>query len=181
MMYMAVAPPAPHSQQHRGRNCNNHGRGCGQPQQWQPRPPYNQLPPAPPAACYQTPYQPPPAPYNQPPTAPYNGPPAQYQPPAQHGRFPNNRPSGFVPNNMPAIMGPPMTGYPPYGQAAQNPNAKRYNNQNDCWMHGGDIDDHHMGQTCQRPAPYHQPQATRTNQMGGSQRNLRQIWYGPAS
>jgi hypothetical protein len=58
----------------------------------------------------------------------------------------------------------------------RHPNAKRYNNMNYCWTHGFDISDNHTGMSCQRPAmPYHQPQATRQNTMGGSQRDANKI------
>jgi hypothetical protein len=61
----------------------------------------------------------------------------------------------------------------------RHPTAKRYPNMNYCWTHGFDVDDQHTGMSCKRPAAYHQPQATRQNTMGGSQRDIQRILMGP--
>jgi hypothetical protein len=59
------------------------------------------------------------------------------------------------------------------------PNAKKFPNMNYCWTHGGDISDNHTSMLCQHPAaPYHQPEATRYNTMGGSQKDLHKIAMG---
>ena len=51
------------------------------------------------------------------------------------------------------------------------PGRKRYPNMNYCWTHGCDIDPRHDSTNCRNPAPGHQSTATRTNSMGGSDRD----------
>jgi hypothetical protein len=45
---------------------------------------------------------------------------------------------------------------------------KRWENQNYCHTHGGDIEDCHMSGTFRKPGPTHNPHATCTNTMDGS-------------
>ncbi len=45
---------------------------------------------------------------------------------------------------------------------------KQWENQNYCHSHGGDVDNNHTSATCGKPGPMHNPNATRTNIMGGS-------------
>lgn len=59
------------------------------------------------------------------------------------------------------------------------PGAKRNNNQNYCWTHGGDIAANHTSATCHRPAQNHNPMATRQNTMGGNPKDLRKVYMGP--
>ena len=88
-----------------------------------------------------------------------------YCPPApafqQQGGAYNNQSGGF--NNQ--------GGYKQQ-QQQQPPNpVKRYENNNYCWSHGWDVEnDHHSG-CCNNPKQGHQFMATRTNPMGGSNRN----------
>jgi uncharacterized membrane protein YgcG len=44
---------------------------------------------------------------------------------------------------------------------------KRFENWNYCHTHGGDVDNNHMSQTCSRPGPAHNWQASRQNIMAG--------------
>jgi hypothetical protein len=185
MMFMAATPqqqnPPPYTPQGRGgrgRQRQQHGRNRQRQPPQQPMqqygmapPPYRgaaAYPPAPPAPYVQ--HGAPPPTYQQqgPPAPPYAHPPAPMPPPT-------NPPPGF------GAYPPPNSGYNsmPY-QQQRPPHVKRYNNQNYCWTHGADIDDNHMSHTCRRPAlPYHQPQATRYNTMGGSQRDLQKVAPGP--
>jgi hypothetical protein len=48
-------------------------------------------------------------------------------------------------------------------------NKKRYNNLNYCWSHGYDITRDHRSDNCTRMETGHKKEATRTNNMGGSQ------------
>jgi hypothetical protein len=184
MMFMATSPPpAAYAPQGRG------GRGRGRQSHHQPRnryrqqqaphmPPQYGMPPAPHGGAppyHQTPAPPiqrglPPAQYTPAPYAPtypaLGPPPAQRQPPA---------PPGFG-----QYQTPPMPNYPPRAQQPYQSLAKRYNNLNYCWTHGGDVDDNHASHTCRRPSlPYHQPQATRYNTMGGSQKDINKTYTGP--
>ena len=43
-----------------------------------------------------------------------------------------------------------------------------YENQNYCHTHGHHIENNHTSQTCKRPGPNHNPNATKFNTMGGS-------------
>jgi hypothetical protein len=45
---------------------------------------------------------------------------------------------------------------------------KRWENWNYCHSHGGDVDNNHTSAMCGKPGPMHNPNATRTNIMGGS-------------
>jgi hypothetical protein len=45
---------------------------------------------------------------------------------------------------------------------------KQWENRNYCHSHGGDVDDNHTSVTCGKPGPMHNPNASRTNIMGGS-------------
>jgi hypothetical protein len=45
---------------------------------------------------------------------------------------------------------------------------KWWDNWNYCHSHGGDVDDNHTSATCGKPSPMHNPNASRTNIMGGS-------------
>ncbi len=45
---------------------------------------------------------------------------------------------------------------------------KQWENWNYCHMHGGDVKDAHTSATCPREGPFHNPNATRANTMGGS-------------
>jgi hypothetical protein len=177
MMCMATSatPPAAYPPQHQG------GRGRGrqrQPNQQRQRPRQHQPP-------MQMPYGSPPPPYGSPPAyapgqmTPYRNTPNRppYQPPQQTPLPPTapfgQAPPGFGPGATPP---PGQHGYAPRGHF--QPMAKRYNNMNYCWTHGGDIDDSHTSQTCRRPSmPYHQPQATRQNTMGGSQKDIHRVFY----
>jgi hypothetical protein len=44
---------------------------------------------------------------------------------------------------------------------------KTFENWNYCQMHGGDFNNTHTGMLCRNPGPSHNPNATRTNTMGG--------------
>ncbi len=44
---------------------------------------------------------------------------------------------------------------------------KMFDNWNYCHTHGGDINNTHTGMLCHNPGPSHNPNATRTNTMGG--------------
>jgi hypothetical protein len=46
---------------------------------------------------------------------------------------------------------------------------RRWNNSNYCWTHGHDVHVSHTSATCKKRADNHQPAATRSNPMGGSQ------------
>jgi hypothetical protein len=48
---------------------------------------------------------------------------------------------------------------------------KRYHNQNYCWTHGFDLTRNHDSTNCRFPADGHKTDATRTNNLGGSQTN----------
>jgi hypothetical protein len=175
VMNMATAAPPPHYQSQRppqghtgrgGRNRHRQPRYTPQAAQYQPPPPPG-YPPAPAHAPsgYQTPYQP----Y----CAPASQPPPQYcalPPPPGHTMPP--------PYGQPAYGQPPAQAWPPQPQQ-RHPNAKRHPNMNYCWTHGFDIDNNHHGMSCNRPAQYHQPQATRTNTMGGSQKDVHRIPMAP--
>ena len=50
--------------------------------------------------------------------------------------------------------------------------SRLYTNMNYCWTHGFDLHDLHTSSTCQNKAPGHKTDATVTNQMGGSTKNL---------
>jgi hypothetical protein len=58
---------------------------------------------------------------------------------------------------------------------------KRFKNWNYCHTHGGDIDNAHTGTSCQKPGPSHNPNATRTNTMGGSTAGLHKMILPSAS
>ena len=45
---------------------------------------------------------------------------------------------------------------------------KCFENWNYCHTHGGDVNNNHMSQTCSRPGPAHNWQASRQNTMAGS-------------
>jgi hypothetical protein len=186
VMFLATAGPPPPYQRPPGRGGRggrgrSHHNSRGQhraPNPYQPGPP---------------PYHPAPAPYNPAPgPPPYAMPPPPYhqatpQPPAPPYRAPQP-PPGFQPNYQ--YQAPPgrggyqaPNGYPapgPYQPTRHQrpPNSKRYNNMNYCWTHGADIADSHRSDTCQHPAHYHQPQATRYNTMGGAQAGLQKTYQG---
>jgi hypothetical protein len=177
MMHMATAAPPPAAyppHQHGGG-----GRGRGrqrQPHQQRYRP--RQAPQA---------YGAPPQPYYGPPAytpghqqAPYRHPPHKpYQPP-QPPPIPPPAPAYMhAPPGFGAYAPPPQAnGYAPKPPDHFQPMAKRYNNTNYCWTHGGDVDDSHTSHTCRRPSmPYHQAQATRQNMMGGSQKDMHRVVY----
>jgi hypothetical protein len=171
VMNMATTPPPQQQYQHQRPPHGHAGRGgrprhrqpryTPQAQQYQPQPGYHPQPapggyqnyrtPAPPAP--QQPYRALPPPQG-PQMAPAYG---QAQGPPPH-------------QTWPAIQPPPMQ---------RHPTAKRYPNMNYCWTHGFDVNDQHTGMSCKRPAAYHQPQATRQNTMGGSQRDIQRILMGP--
>jgi hypothetical protein len=171
VMFLATTQPPP-QHQHAGRG----GRG---------RPRHHQR------GQHRAPahYQAPPA-YRQP-MPPYGPPPQQYQPPPPLPYRPALPPSGMPPppgfyqHQPPApparggYMAPPpyQAPYPP-AQQHRPPNSKRYNNLNYCWTHGADVTDSHRSDTCQRPAQYHQPQATRYNPMGGCQTAMHKVYTG---
>ena len=79
----------------------------------------------------------------------------------------NNTSNNCRNNNRPAGNPPATT--PP--APANTPGAKRFPNFNYCWTHGYDIDPHHDSTTCRFPADGHQTTATRSNNMGGTQKN----------
>jgi hypothetical protein len=169
VMYMATAaPPRLQYQQRQYQGQGGRG-GRGRPRQ-------HRQAHAPPAQHYQPPpgFQPAPAPAqggyqhaNQPYRAPHAPPPPASMVP--YGQ-PQQQPPYQAPYNASGWQPPPQQAMP------RHPNAKRYNNMNYCWTHGFDISDNHTGMSCQRPAmPYHQPQATRQNTMGGSQRDANKI------
>jgi hypothetical protein len=174
VMYMATAtPPAAQYQHQRPAHGHGGGRG-GRNRHRQPR-----QPPAPPAAPYQ---YPPPGfpPAAAPATGSYPPPHQQYRAPAPPPMPPAMPPYGHPPRPAP-YQAAPNTWPPAYQQAApRHPNAKRYSNMNYCWTHGFDVSDNHTGMSCMRPAlPYHQPQATRQNSMGGSQKDVHRTLMGP--
>jgi hypothetical protein len=184
VMFLATAAPPPQHQRQHGRG--GRGRPRHNPRgQYRAPNPYNQGPPPP--------YHPAPAPYNPahatppyalpPPPAPYPQapPPAQpyrpaLPPPSQPPNYPYQAPQGRGGYQ-------PPTGYQAPGQFPparpyRPPNSKRYNNLNYCWTHGADVADTHRSDTCQHPAHYHQPQATRYNTMGGAQTGLHKTFQG---
>jgi hypothetical protein len=177
VMFMATSPPptAPprHGSRHGGRGRGRNSRAPPGPPMYHPPAPY--MPPAPaypPAPGYRPQHnRPSPAPPGYAPHLAYPQPPAGAPP----------VPPAYTPPYPP----PPHYGTaPPYGQTGpaqrprRPPNAKRYNNLNYCWTHGGDVTDEHTSHTCQRPAHYHQPQATQYNPMGGSQRDMTKTYQG---
>jgi hypothetical protein len=174
VMYMATAAPPPPAYHHQ-RPSHGHGAGRG----GRNRQRQHRHTPTPPTAPYQHP-----PPGFPPAAAPA---PSSYQPTYQGYQPPPTQPpampaygqgQGLPPYQQPPFMGstwPPQPPGPP-----RHPNAKRYNNMNYCWTHGFDVSDRHTGMSCQRPAsPYHQPQATRQNTMGGSQKDINRIPMGP--
>jgi hypothetical protein len=180
MMCMATTPAPPaYAQQGRG------GRGRHR-QQYQQRNRPRHHPAPPPPAPYgmlapaggTPPYQAPPAPY-----APPRPPPSsQYNPAYPPPTGPPLAPYPAAPPGFNQFQTPPTNGYTPRPPPSYQQSAKRYNNLNYCWTHGGDVDDNHASHTCRRPAlPYHQPQATRYNTMGGSQKDLQKIYGGHAT
>jgi hypothetical protein len=58
---------------------------------------------------------------------------------------------------------------------------KRYENWNYCHTHGGDVEDAHTSATCPRQGPFHNPNATRANTMGGSQVGMHKMILPSAS
>ena len=70
----------------------------------------------------------------------------------------NNRPAGKPPATTPPVP-------------ANGPGPKRFPNLNYCWTHGYDIDPRHDSTTCRYQADGHQTTATRSNNLGGSQKN----------
>jgi hypothetical protein len=177
VMYMATAAPPPPQHQPRRPAYGQGGRG-GRSRHRQHRHPPTQM-------HYQPPVPPPGFPPASAPPTGTGGYPSAYQqyrqpalpppPPAMphYGQTPGPPPyqAPFMPSTW-----PPMQQHAP----ARHPNAKRYNNMNYCWTHGFDVSDQHTGMSCQRPAaPYHQPQATRQNPMGGSQKDVNKIIMGP--
>jgi hypothetical protein len=182
VMFLATSTPPPHHQQPtgrggRGRPRHNQRGQYRAPAHYQAPPAYHPAPPPPQ-------YGPPPPPHYQPPPPPppYRPalPPAAGMPPP-----PGFHPPAYPPQNPPPrgayMMAPPH--YPAPGQyppARQQrpPNSKRYNNLNYCWTHGADVTDLHRSDTCQRPAQYHQPHATRYNPMGGCQTGMHKIYQG---
>lgn len=178
MMYMATTP-APRQRGNRGRG----GRGR--------RGNLQQPPPAP----YMSPTTYTAAPAYQP-VAPANyiAPPTFQQPPIPPHGFQTTT-YGAMPGTAPAYgASTPYTpmqqaaGFQPHGQygapalTTQRPaNAKRNNNQNYCWTHGGDIAATHTSATCQKPAMNHNPHATRHNTMGGNQKDLHRVYMGAFS
>jgi hypothetical protein len=180
LMYMASAHPAPAP--------HNPGRGGRQRPQQRNRRGANPAwpPPAQPAQApgYQpNPHQPPayqpPARYQAPPAQPlYQPAPAYQAPQGPYGRSGSYPPRGYGQPPPPAF--PPAYGHgQPFQQRPpRDPNAKRHNNNNYCWSHGGDITDSHSSPTCQRPTPGHNPMATRANTMGGNPKDLHRVWMG---
>jgi hypothetical protein len=52
---------------------------------------------------------------------------------------------------------------------------KMFVNWNDCYTHGRDVNNTHTGMTCRHPGPLHNPNATRTNTMGGNMAGLHRM------
>ena len=98
----------------------------------------------------------------------------QQQPPNTvyaHNQNPNNRRGGRRNNNNPNSGGGNNGYQAPGGDRRPAMPAtpyKRFENWNYCHTHGGDVDDNHTSQTCSRPGPAHNWQASRQNVMAGS-------------
>jgi hypothetical protein len=68
----------------------------------------------------------------------------------------------------------PAPGGGPY--AALPPGKKRFNNLNYCWSCGYDVSLGHTCESCTRKLQGHKDNATRANNMGGSQRNKAKVY-----
>jgi len=123
---------------------------------------------APRAPTYMMPPTPPPIQYAPPQSSPMASP--RYQP--QQYRETRSRGRG---RNRYAQGPPQQMCYPVQGQNAmyQRPPSiiKRNNNWNYCFSHGFDVADDHQSHNCQNPVWNHNWQATRSNTMGGSNKN----------
>jgi hypothetical protein len=139
MMCMATAPAPPaYAQQGRPRNRPQHQPAPAPPA------PYGMLTPAGGPPLYQAS----PAPY-----APPRPPPSQYNPAYPPPAGPPLAPYPAAPPGFNQLQTPPTNGYAPRPQPAYQQSAKRHNNLNYCWTHGGDSDDNHTSHTCRRPRP----------------------------
>ena len=80
-------------------------------------------------------------------------------------------------------MQPPMQNnnfYPAYNNNNNNKGAQKsqqnpfcwYENQNYCHTHGHHVENDHTSQTCTMPGPNHNPNATKFNTMGGSNKGV---------
>jgi hypothetical protein len=58
---------------------------------------------------------------------------------------------------------------------------KTFENWNYCHTHGRDVDNTHTGMSCHNPGPLHNPNATRTNTMGGNTAGLHRTILPSAS
>ncbi len=103
-------------------------------------------------------------------TRPMAYPPPMYPPPTQQRNYNayyarrggrGGRRTGYQ-KQAPLPTGPPAAML-----SVPNPN-KRWDNWNYCHTHGYDVEPDHTSATCTRPGPFHNWQATRTNNMGGS-------------
>jgi hypothetical protein len=87
-----------------------------------------------------------------------------------------HRPStGGRRNPAPTVYQQPV-GFPG-GQCPLQPPTpfKTFENWNYCHTHGGDVDNTHTGMTCRHPGPSHNPNAMRTNMMGGNTAGLHRM------
>jgi hypothetical protein len=99
---------------------------------------------------------------------------SSYAPTQQQRTFTNhNKRNGGGQGNGRGFLQQPTMNYGSTGCGQQqnicppNPN-KRWENWNYCSSHGGDIDNNHTSAMCGKPGTMHNPNATRTNIMGGS-------------
>jgi hypothetical protein len=73
-------------------------------------------------------------------------------------------------------------GFPGCQRPLQPPTLfKTFENWNYCYMHGGDVDNTHTGMSCHHPGTSHNPNATRTNTMGGNTAGLHRTILPSAS
>jgi hypothetical protein len=58
---------------------------------------------------------------------------------------------------------------------------KHYESWNYCSTHGGNVEDAHTSAMCNKRGPFHNPNATRTNMMGGSPAGMHKMILPSAS
>ncbi len=143
-----------HRQQGRGRGGRNNYQQPPATHGYMPMPPNG--PPTQPAPTWQQA----PAPPGQP------APTWQQAPPQPPPQAPTWQPQRQQANWPPTPPTPPWC-QPPARPA--HPNAKIYNNQNYCWSHGFDVHPTHNSASCDFPRNGHKKEASRTNNLGGSQ------------
>jgi hypothetical protein len=92
----------------------------------------------------------------------------------QRGRHGAARPPSTGSRRNPAPMAYHQPGGFPGGQRPLQPPTpfKTFENWNYCHTLGGDVNNTHTGMTCRHPGLLHNPNATRTNMMGGNTAGL---------